>query len=147
MCTNFLDQVTNTCSYMSHVQLKVSPSCDWYMTYFQVVREVLGYTQNFRVLALSATPGDGIKVCFSTFLLYIYSIHLYKSLWYMSTKYSYMYFHDHSLSFSGSTTSDLKLACVQHWAKVWRLGWHQAIHTSKTSGENCHQTGRWTWIL
>ena len=30
-------------------------------SYCQVVREVLGYTQNFRVLALSATPGDGIK--------------------------------------------------------------------------------------
>ncbi|XP_028398566.1 Fanconi anemia group M protein-like [Dendronephthya gigantea] len=30
-------------------------------SYCQVVREVLGYTQNFRILALSATPGDGIK--------------------------------------------------------------------------------------
>lgn len=33
-----------------------------YFLCFQVVREVSCYTQNFRVLALSATPGDGIKV-------------------------------------------------------------------------------------
>ena len=26
---------------------------------------MLDYNKNFRVLALSATPGDGIKVCFS----------------------------------------------------------------------------------
>lgn len=29
---------------------------------FQVVRELVKYTENFRVLALSATPGSDIKV-------------------------------------------------------------------------------------
>ena len=39
----------------------------------QVVREISGYTRNFRVLALSATPGDNPEVNYHTCIQY-YSI-------------------------------------------------------------------------
>lgn len=34
--------------------------------FFQVVRELMNYSNEFRVLALSATPGSDIKVCICT---------------------------------------------------------------------------------